>query len=84
MFGVARTLLVQLRDDSSRDGGELLESFAKLWPKFLPYVGISRLGFRRAGLDCTHPGSNAPKMPIEAMSICGCSIFAGCSRTVRD
>jgi hypothetical protein len=60
--------------------GALLESFAKLWPKFLPYVQ----SFGVPGLDCTHRSLNAPKMPIGAMSICGCSIFAGRSRTVRD
>jgi uncharacterized membrane protein len=51
IFGVAMTLLVldlRLPDDfHPRDGSELLDGFAHLWPKFLPYVlSFGVLGLR--------------------------------------
>jgi uncharacterized membrane protein len=51
IFGVAMTLLildVRLPDDfSHRNGAELLQALAGLWPKFLPYVlSFGVLGLR--------------------------------------
>jgi uncharacterized membrane protein len=51
IFGVAMTLLildVRLPDDfHPQDSGELLQGFAGLWPKFLPYVlSFGVLGLR--------------------------------------
>ena len=51
IFGVAMTLLVldvRLPDDfHPRDGSELLDGLANLWPKFLPYLlSFSVLGLR--------------------------------------
>jgi uncharacterized membrane protein len=51
IFGVAMTLLildVRLPDDfHPKDGGELLQGLADLWPKFLPYLlSFGVLGLR--------------------------------------
>ena len=51
IFSVAMTLLVldvRLPDDfHPADGGELLQGFARLWPKFLPYLlSFAVLGLR--------------------------------------
>ena len=61
IFGVAITLLildVRLPDDFfPRDGSELLQGLAGLWPKFLPYVlSFGVLGLRwLANIEGPHP-----------------------------
>jgi uncharacterized membrane protein len=61
IFGVAMTLLildVRLPDDFfPRDGSELLQGLAGLWPKFLPYVlSFGVLGLRwLANIEGPHP-----------------------------
>lgn len=76
IFGVAMTLLVldvRLPDNfHPRDGSELLDGLANLWPKFLPYLlSFSVLGLRwLANVQC----ARALNMSIASTSIGGCSI----------